>query len=150
MFISLFQFCPSATNHTIGTHSLASGFDFVELNWTQPKFLPERYQLMCVCVTKPSRTPSPYSNDSVLTIKQNLSSDTTSIRVSHLRPSSKCMLFLLAVHNPASIDSGIMVTGATSDVDTSKKNVCKADFIVTFCNCLYVLGTIFIRTHNQH
>ena len=106
----------------IRTHSLASGSDYVELNWTHPKFLPERYQLNYVCTMKPPCAPNRDMNHSVTRNAQNLSSDTTSVRVSDLRPSSICMLFLLAVYNPASIDSGIWVTGTTLSKNKGKRN----------------------------
>ena len=111
----------------IRTHSLASGLDYVELNWTHPKFLPERYQLDYMCIVKPTCTPNQEMGQSVTTSEQNLSSDTTSVRISNLHPNSICMLFLLAVYNPASIDSGIVITGTTFDEGTSKRNLCLRD-----------------------
>ena len=107
----------------IRNHSLASGMDYVELNWTHPKFLPERYQLKYMCTMKRTCAPNHNINQSVMTNAQNLSSNTTSVRVFDLRPSSICMLFLLAVYNPASIDSGIWVFGRTLSEDTSKRNL---------------------------
>ena len=104
-----------ATAQMIHSHSVASGQDYVKLNWTHPKFQPERYHLKHVCTMMPTCTPRNDTNQYITTRTQNLSSDTTSVTVSDLRPSSICMLILLAVYNPASIDSGIAITGSTLD-----------------------------------
>ena len=118
-----FQLGILATTRMIRNHSLASGMDYVELNWTHPKFLPERYQLKYMCTMKPTCAPNHNINQSVMTNVQSLSSNTTSVRVIDLRRSSICMLFLLAVYNPASIDSGIWVFGTTLSEDASKRNL---------------------------
>ena len=106
-----------ATAKMISSHFVDSGPDYVKLNWTQPKFLPERYQVTYVCILKPTCTPSPNTSRYIVTRTQNLSSDTTSITVSNLHQRSTCMLILLAVYNPASIDTGIAIAGATLDED---------------------------------
>ena len=106
----------------IRSHSVASGPHYVELNWIHPKFQPERYQLKYVCTSKPTCTPSHDTNNYVMAKARNLSSDTTSVTIPNLRQSSICLLFLLAVYNPASIDSGITILGTTSDEDTMKIN----------------------------
>ena len=104
----------------IRLHSFVSGSDYVELNWTHPKFLPENYRLNYICTVKPTSTINHGKNDSIMENAQNLDSNTTSVRISELHPNSICMVFLLAVYNPASIDSGIAITGMTSSGDTSK------------------------------
>ena len=101
----------------IHSHSVASGPDTIELYWSQPKFPPERYQLMYVCTIKPSCMLSHDANHFVMTKTLNLSSDTTYVTISDLHPSSNCILILLAVYNPASIDSGIAIAGSTLDGD---------------------------------
>ena len=101
--------------------SFVSGLDYFKLNWTHPKFLPEKYRLNYFCTVKPTSTIKHGKNNSFMENAQNLSSNTTSVRISELRPNSICMVFLLAVYNPASIDSGIAITGMTSSGDTSKK-----------------------------
>ena len=106
-----------ATAEMIRSHSVASGLDSVKLNWTHPKFRPERYQLNYVCTMKPTCTPRNDTNHYITTKTQNLSSDATSVTIPDLRPSSVCMLILLAVYNPASIDSGIAITGTTLNED---------------------------------
>ena len=114
----LFQFGQLATKQMIHTHPLAAGLDYVQLNWTHPKFLPERYQLQYLCIVKPTCTPNHDMNQAITTSEETLSLATTFVRISNLRPNSICMLFLLAVYNPASIDSGIVITGPTLDEDT--------------------------------
>ena len=104
----------------IHTHPLVSGSNYVELNWTRPKFLPKGYQLMYFCTMKPTSTPNYDMNNSVTANAHNLSSDTTFVRICDLLPGSICTLFLLAEYNPASIDLGIVITGTTLDEDTSK------------------------------
>ena len=109
-----------ATTQMIGDHSVAPGPHYIELNWCLPKFLPERYQIKYVCTMKPTYTPDHSENNYVMTNTQNLSSDSTSITISDIRSSSICMLILLAVYNPASIDTGIAITGTTLDEDPRK------------------------------
>ena len=111
------SFC-LATAQMISSHSVASGPGNVKLNWTPPKFEPERYQLNYVCTMKPTCTPRNDTNHYIMTKTQNVSSDTTSVTISDLPPSSICMLILLAVYNPASIDTGIVISGTTLDEDT--------------------------------
>ena len=101
----------------IPSHSVTFGPDYVKLNWTRPKYRPERYQLKKVCTIKPTYTPSNDIMNYVMTKTQNLSSE-----ISDLRRSSVCILILLVVYNPASIDTGIDITGATVDEDASKTN----------------------------
>ena len=103
----------------IRTYSFASGSDYVQLNWIHPKFLPEKYQLHYACRMETCST-NHEKNYSILASTQNLSSNTTFVRISNLRPSSNCSLFLLAVYNPASIDSGIVITGKTAEEQASK------------------------------
>ena len=123
----------------IRSHSVASGPDYVKLNWTHPKFQPERYKLKHVCTMKPTCTPRNATNQYITTKTQILSSDTTSVTIADLRPSSICMLILLAVYNPASIDSGIAITGTTLDEDGREINSGLHNFITTVrnCYCLY-------------
>ena len=111
-----------ATKQMIRSHSVASGPDYVNLNWSRPNFQPERYQLMHVCTLKPTCTPGHGLNNYVMTKTQNLTPNTSSVTIPNLRPSSICILFLLAVYNPASIDSGITILGKTLDEDTRKTN----------------------------
>ena len=111
-----------ATRQMIYSHSIASGPDYVQLKWSRPNFQPERYQLMHVCTLKPTCTPGHGINNYVMTKMQNLTSNTTSVTIPNLRPSSICILFLSAVYNLASIDSGITTLGTTLDEDRRKTN----------------------------
>ena len=52
----------------------------------------------------------------------NISSNKTSIKITGLRRSSVCILNLLAVYNPASIDSGMAITEITLPENESKSN----------------------------
>ena len=106
----------------IRSHSLASGSDYVKLNWTHPKFQPESYQLKYVCTMKPTCTTRNDTDEYITTKTENLSSNTTSVTIPDLRPSSICMLILLAMYNPASIDTGIAIIVTTLDVDAREIN----------------------------
>ena len=115
----------------ISSHSISSGPDYVKLNWTHPKFQPERYQMKYVCTMKPACTPRNDTNHYVTTKTQSISWETTFVTVSNLRPSSKCMLFLVAVYNPASIDTGIAITGTTLDEDAINISSGLHNFMIT-------------------
>ena len=104
----------------IRTRSLSSGLDYLKLNWTHPTFLPERYELMYVCTMRAKSIPFLKMNNSIIINSQNLSSDTTSVYISDLHPISICTIFLLAVYNPASLDSGMWIIGRTLDEAKSK------------------------------
>ena len=114
----------------ISTHSIATGLEYIELNWTRPKFLPGKY-LLHVQYARTLKPRCTFKNDKNIYVKINaqcLTSDTTSVRISELRPKSVCVLLLFAVYNPASIDSGIVITGKTLDEGTSKRNICLVDY----------------------
>ena len=135
----LFIFVYLATRQMICTHSLSTGSDYIKLNWSRPKFLPEKYLLhvQYASTLKPRCT---FKNERKKYFKENaqcLTSNTTSVRISDLRPSSVCTLLLLAVYNPASIDLGIVIRGKTSDEGISKRNLCLLDYHNN-CNLLYV------------
>ena len=103
-----------ATERMIEHSSLNSGLDYVELTWTRPKSIPEKYEINSLCFMPYTRSYLHNEIEIVNHAFSNLSSSTTSFRISQLRPNSTCVLKLLAVYNPASIDSGIVVTGTTS------------------------------------
>ena len=102
-----------ATLNMIRSHSVTSGTNYIKLKWTHPRFQPERYQLKYVCTAKSTCVPSQNTNHSIITKTQNLTSNTTLFTISDLRPTSICILTLLAIYNPASIDKGITITGTT-------------------------------------
>ena len=108
------SFC-IATKSMIPSHSVTSGTNYIKLKWTLPRFQPERYQLIYVCTMKSTSAPSQETNHSIITKTQNLTSSTTLFKLFGLRPSSICILTLLAVYNPASIDKGISITRTTLD-----------------------------------
>ena len=106
-FFVLFQLISLATRLMIHVYSIATGLDFIELKWTNPKFSPERYQLKYMCAMK-STSKSKAGNINYFVNKTiNLSSVTTSVIIFDLHPSSICTVILLAVYNPASMDTGI-------------------------------------------
>ena len=107
----------------IRLHSLVSESDYVKLNWTRPEFLPEMYQLKYTVTMKTIYTSIHEINDSVMTKTLNLSSEITSVIISGILPSSICTMNLLAVFNPASIDSGLAITGTMLDAVTSKRKL---------------------------
>ena len=111
-------------------HSLATGSHYIELNWTRPRFLPEKYILYVqyACTLKPRCRFKNDKNKYGKTNAQCLTSDTTSVTISELRPKSECRLLLFAVYNPASIDSGIVITGTTLDEGTCNRNICLVDY----------------------
>ena len=93
----------------IRTYSIVSGLNYVELNWTHLKFLPQKYQLKYMFTMKARRTSENVKKNCHVTRTKNLCYDTTSARKSDLCPSSNYTLILVAVYNPASIDSGIKI-----------------------------------------
>ena len=134
----------------IQDYSLATGLEFVELNWTRPSFLPERYQLKYMCTMR-GTSENEIVNDTYIFAKtKSLCSVATSARMSDLLPSYICTVILLAVYNPASIDSGIEIKGVTLYKHTSKKNSDLSNFILTLGYCLKCMCTILYPSHSQH
>ena len=115
-FLLKFQFL--ATIQMISSRSVVFGPDYVTLNWPHPKFPPEMYQLNYVFTMKPTCMSNHETNNDMMIITQILCSDTTSVTIPNPCRSSNCMLNLLAVYNPASIDTGIVITGTTIYEDT--------------------------------
>ena len=122
----------------IHDYSISSGLDYVELNWTHPKFLPERYQLKYVCTMKPTSESKHVKSDYIRKRTTKLSSYTTIYKIADLHPSTICNLILLAVYNPASIDKGIFMTQTTLEHHTSKISSCLGDFIITLGYYLFL------------
>ena len=106
----------------IRTYSLATGLDYIELNWTNPKFLPERYQLKYMCTMKGTSKYKDGNINYIVNKTKNISSVTTSVIISDLHPSI-CTVILLAVYNPASTDTGIQFKGVTIGEHTNTCNV---------------------------
>ena len=97
----------------IQAYLLANGSNYIELYWTYPSFVPESYQLKYMCALKAIPTFENAKIDYIMSNTRNLTSNTTLVRITDLPPSSFCTLILLAEYNPASIDSGIVITGTT-------------------------------------
>ena len=111
----IFIFYPSlATSQMISTATHTFGPNYIQLMWTWPKYFPEEYKLKYVCVmSNPSGNLSS-SMDIIKTMTRFLTSDSCSIKISDLRPNTMCFLNLIAVYNPASSDTGIVITVTTS------------------------------------
>ena len=139
-FHILFQSIHLATRQMIHTYSAATGLHYLELNWNHPRFLPQRYQLKYMCTMKNMYKYKNVNENYYLEGTKNLTSNTTSARISNVYPGSICTIFLLAVYNPASIDSGIEITKGTLREYISKRNSGLNDFIITlgYCLCLQV------------
>ena len=128
--------------------SLATGLDYIELSWTHPRFLPESYQLKYMCTLK---VTSKYNKKNYIQEKtRKLNSDTSSVRIPDLHPSSICTLILVAVYNPASIDSGITITGTTLDEHSSKRNSGLRDFKRIIVSLFYVYHFLYDATDSMH
>ena len=132
----------------IHIYSIISGLNYVELNWTHPKFLPQKYQLKYMFTMKARRTSKNVKKKRRMTRTKNLRYDTTSTRISDLCPSSNYTLILVAVYNPASIDSGIKIEGCTLDEATRKSDLSLGDFIIKLGYCLCVRK--YMQRHSPH
>ena len=107
-----------ATERMIENSSFNSGLDYVQLTWTCPKSIPEKYEINCLCFMPYTRNFQHKEIEIVNHAFTKISSSTTSFKIFKLRPNSTCVLKLLAVYNPASTDPGIVVTGTTSAENT--------------------------------
>ena len=87
--------------------------------------------------------PSQDSNHSINAKTQNVSSNITSFTISGLLPSSIYLLTLLAVYNPASIDTGIVITATTLSA-TWKIYTGLYSFIITFVMVVFVILLIHV------
>ena len=146
--LSLFRLFNLATRKMIRAYSLAPVLDYIELNWTNPKFLPERYQLKYMCTMKRTAKYKPGNTNYIVNKTKNLSSVTTSVIISDLHPSSICTVILLAVYNPASTDTGIAFKGVSLGEHTStcKWNFGSRDFIATLDYCVRL--PIYMHSRN--
>lgn len=105
--------CPSlaaATNMVTQFASLKFKDDGVEVFWLPPRFyLPTYFEVTTHCQLTYNST---CASDDCCLIKQkvHVASNVTSILVGHVLPGSVCHITLIAVYNPAAIDSGITTT----------------------------------------
>ena len=121
-FDILFQSIHLATKQMIHTYLLATGSHYLELNWNNPRYLPQSYQLKYMCTSKNMSKYQNFNENYILEGTKCLTSNTSSARISNLPPGAICTLFLLAVYNPASIDYGIVIIKSTSNEFIHKKN----------------------------
>ena len=103
-FLVPFQF--PATVQMIRSHSVDFGPDYVKLNWPHPKFAPVMYQVKYMVTINSTCTSNHGTHNYTMTEAKSLRSEPNSVTL----PSSSCRLNLLAVYNPASIDTGIDIT----------------------------------------
>ena len=110
----------TATSRMIPNGSLASGSNYVELKWKGPQYRPKMYHLLYLCIIRTTCLPRSPIADFVQWTMLNLSSDIKAIKIKDLRPNFICVLKIVASYNPASIDSGIVVTSLSLAENTSK------------------------------
>ena len=140
-----------ATRHMIYHYSFTCEWDYLEINWTQPRFLPEWYQVThkYTCTVNAASVFNYEMESYVITNQHYLSSGTTSFRLSNLCVRSAWTLILKAVYNPASIDSGIMITGPTFTKTTSKRNSALGDFLI-LVGYFYVYNSICGQSQSKN
>ena len=87
--------------------------DRFQISWHTPTYVPSSYKLSYSC--KLIHSESEYTKR-----KENLPFSFTSIVVGDLQPGSECVVTLVAVYNPAAIDTGITVTITTLEARKSE------------------------------
>ena len=91
------------------------------MTWNSPQYHPERYELTYLCIANSTRCPESCHEPMVVSTRiLNLGSYSTSFRLLDFRTYSVCVLRLVAIFNPASIDSGILFTARMLAANTSK------------------------------
>ena len=118
----------------IPTHSFTSGLDYIDFTWERPQYRPERYQLTYLCIIKSCMPKTPISDFLNVTLAY-VSSDTTAISIRDLRPNTICVLKFVAVYNPASSDSGLVITARTLADNISK---CIATYGIFHDICAFI------------
>ena len=99
----------------------SSGVNYIAITWNSPKYEPAMYELYYTCGLHGE-------NHSYISSRlENLNSYSTTARVSGLLPESVCLLRLLAVYNPASIDPGLIITVETL---RAEKPMCKCFLVL--------------------
>ena len=97
----------------------AYGSDFVEVRWSSVLYMPERYQVTFSCRLESNN--SHYVSAKIA----NISPENCLLRVSKLFPGTVCVINLIAVYNPASIDEGITLICNTSPVPAESQPIRK-------------------------
>ena len=111
----------TATSLMIPSCSLTSGSDYFELMWKSPQYRPEIYERTYLCINLLTCLHNCSVADFIRPKVSILHSNSTSFSIRDLRPDSVCVLKLVAVYNPASIDSGIVITSKTLAANKSKR-----------------------------
>ena len=139
MFVLCIQFITSpfqnirvATSLMIPSYSVSCGSDYVKLKWAVRHFRPESFEITYSCSVRQVHMAKNEQTHYVNKTIRSISSNATIIKICDLRPSSVCILNLLAVYNPASIDSGIDIIASTLAVHESK---CDSDVLI-YCICI--------------
>ena len=83
--------------------SATTGADFIHITWSQPKILPSSYRVHIGCWLV---------HVHIEYVREELEASplSTMFIVDQLLPGSRCVITLLAIYNPASIDDGITHT----------------------------------------
>ena len=102
----------TATTLMIKNVSATAGADFIQITWSEPKFLPASYRLDVTCWMM-------YANSEYVCVRLELSPFVTILTLYKLFPESHCVFTLLAIYNPASFDDGI-----TRSIYTCTLNSC--------------------------
>ena len=111
----IFTFNPTlATSRMISTPTHISGSNYIQLKWTCPNYRPELYEFKYVCVVKNSSGNLSSRKNIIKTKTQFLNFGSCSAKITDLRPRSICVLNLIAIYNPASSDTGIVIIVTTS------------------------------------
>ena len=119
MCICFFNSTTTATSLMIVNYSLKSESDHVQIMWSSPQYRPEKYEFTYLCITNSTCLRRSCHKPIVASIRiLKLGSDSTFIRIQDISPNSTCVMKLVAVFNPASIDSGIVFTAKTSAATT--------------------------------
>ena len=102
------HFCVIATALMIRNVSVTAGDDFIHITWSAPKILPTSYQVYFSCCLI-------HTGTEYMQVKLEASPFYTMLIVDQLFLGSRCVITLLAIYNPASIDDGITHTIFTTN-----------------------------------
>ena len=91
---------------------MTSFFDIIIKNnlfhifWTPPKYLPLQYEVTTSCRY--------FCDERTYILKETaIDPSQTSAIIENIQPGSKCLMKLISVYNPASIDPGIVLSAQT-------------------------------------
>ena len=86
--------------------NVSSDTEQIWISWTPPEFNPYYYQLKTSCRLQ-------CDNQAYHLTEVTMGSFATSTLITSLRPRSVCLIKLVAVYNPASIDPGMGLSART-------------------------------------